>query len=310
MAERIAVVGAGPAGLACAGRLHAAGRRVTVIEKSRGLGGRAATRRRGGPAFDHGAPVVPAEGDAAWRAALAGWRAAGIVADWPAAGRLVAVPRMTAHAEAMAEGLAVETGARASGLRRGAGGWRIAVEEGGERGPFDAVAVAIPAPQAVVLLGGHPLASPLADVAMAPGWTAMAAWSAPPAAAAAAWLEGDGAPLALAVGNSAKPGRDPLPETWVLHAGAEWSRRSLEAPAEAVGAELLAAFAARGGRALPAPDHLVAHRWRYARVERALGAPCLWDGEARLGLCGDWCLGPDLADAWSSGRALAARLLG
>ena len=41
----IAVIGAGIAGLVCAQQLSQAGYSVVVVEKSRGLGGRLATRR-------------------------------------------------------------------------------------------------------------------------------------------------------------------------------------------------------------------------------------------------------------------------
>ena len=49
------VVGAGVAGLLAATELAAAGCRVIVLEKSRGIGGRMATRRLGGAVCDHGA---------------------------------------------------------------------------------------------------------------------------------------------------------------------------------------------------------------------------------------------------------------
>jgi phytoene dehydrogenase-like protein len=55
---RIAVVGAGIAGLACARTVAASGLSCTVFEKSRGTGGRAATRRHNGHRFDHGAPFI------------------------------------------------------------------------------------------------------------------------------------------------------------------------------------------------------------------------------------------------------------
>ena len=42
--QHFAVIGAGMAGIACARTLVQAGHRVTVFEKSRGLGGRMATR--------------------------------------------------------------------------------------------------------------------------------------------------------------------------------------------------------------------------------------------------------------------------
>ena len=57
---RIAVIGAGMAGLACAQELARADANVTVFERSRGLGGRLATRRQGDLAFDHGAQFITA----------------------------------------------------------------------------------------------------------------------------------------------------------------------------------------------------------------------------------------------------------
>ena len=51
----VIVVGAGMAGLAAAGELARAGLTVMVLEKSRGLGGRMATRRFAGAVCDHGA---------------------------------------------------------------------------------------------------------------------------------------------------------------------------------------------------------------------------------------------------------------
>jgi len=51
----IAIVGAGSAGLAAAWSHRQSGHDVTLFEKSRGLSGRAATRRRGECCYDHGA---------------------------------------------------------------------------------------------------------------------------------------------------------------------------------------------------------------------------------------------------------------
>ena len=50
----IAVIGAGIAGLVCAQELQQAGYSVVVLEKSRGVGGRMATRRVSGSRADHG----------------------------------------------------------------------------------------------------------------------------------------------------------------------------------------------------------------------------------------------------------------
>lgn len=56
--KTIAIIGAGVAGLGVAYALRGTGATVTLFEKSRGLGGRAATRRKNGAIYDHGANYV------------------------------------------------------------------------------------------------------------------------------------------------------------------------------------------------------------------------------------------------------------
>ena len=59
---RIAIIGAGMAGLACARMLAVAGMMPVILDKGRGIGGRLATRRAPeGRQFDHGAQYVTAK---------------------------------------------------------------------------------------------------------------------------------------------------------------------------------------------------------------------------------------------------------
>src|SRR5678809_1601466 len=78
---RIAVIGAGMAGLTCANELARADAKVTVFERSRGLGGRLATRRQGNLAFDHGAQFITARSRPFLRYAEVAARA-GALAAW------------------------------------------------------------------------------------------------------------------------------------------------------------------------------------------------------------------------------------
>ena len=55
MNKTTVIVGAGIAGLLAARRLRTAGCDVLVLEKSRGFGGRMATKRVGAAVFDQGA---------------------------------------------------------------------------------------------------------------------------------------------------------------------------------------------------------------------------------------------------------------
>ena len=151
---RIAIIGAGIAGLACAGSLRTHGHDVVVFDKSKGVGGRVATRRVPLPdrelAFDHGAQYFTAR-DAAFAAAVSRWEAERLVAAWPAAGAdaWVGVPGMNALAKAMKRSLAIVQPHQVSNLRRVDQSWSVG---GGDAHLFDAVIVATPAEQAAALL--------------------------------------------------------------------------------------------------------------------------------------------------------------
>jgi hypothetical protein len=52
--------------------------------------------------------------------------------------------------------------------------------------------------------------------------------------------------------------------------------------------------------------HSALHRWRFGTVDKALGVKHVWLPDLRLGLCGDWLLGPGVEDAFVSGDSLGA----
>ena len=54
---------------------------------------------------------------------------------------------------------------------------------------------------------------------------------------------------------------------------------------------------------------VVAHRWRYAFVNRPAGIPALIDEKNRMAACGDWCLGDKASHAIRSGHAAAEGIL-
>ena len=321
MGARIAVVGAGLAGLACAQRLHAQGCAVTLFDKARRPGGRLATRRADGLLFDHGAQYATARG-AGFQAFIA--EAGDLIAPWdPAAAhpRWVGVPGMSAFAQA-AERRGIGTlhaNRQVTFISRGADGWRLrhqdaatvrpgAVTDAGERaGPFDRLVLALPPTQAAPLLASlaHAFAEAAAAVEMQPCWCLMLAFDERQPGPDTRTLE-DGPPSWIAR-DSSRPGRAPLPDTWIVHASPSWSRDHLEHEVGFVRPALREAFAATTG--IGAEPRLAAvHRWRYARTETPLGRACLWD-PAGLAVCGDWCLGAKVEAAFDSGRAAAEACL-
>ena len=52
------------------------------------------------------------------------------------------------------------------------------------------------------------------------------------------------------------------------------------------------------------------HRWRYAQTQTPLGQSFMWAPEMGVGVCGDWCLGHRVEDAFVSGLELALAVLG
>lgn len=279
---------------------------MTVFEKSRGPGGRTSSRRAGELRFDHGCPILE-EGVAART-----FRDAGAPVE-PFADGVVPVPAMSAGARALAEGTELRAGVeieRVGGIADG-----LELFAGGESvGQFERVAITAPAPQAANLLAdvAPALADRAGEAAFSPCWAVMAAWE-------EEMLPGDvdlvrdpfpEAELAWAVRESAKPGREPG-ERWTLQAGPRWSEEWLEAQPIEVEGQLLGALGRelRVG-ALPPPDFLAAHRWRYAQVTAALDEDFLLDGLAGIGATGDWCGGGGgVHRAVASGKALANAII-
>ncbi len=339
-----AVVGAGIAGIACARTLMQAGHRVTVFEKSPGLGGRMATRQTEFGGFDHGTQYFTVR-DARFEKALA--TTFGLIRPWSAntvrildeAGRVVAsalppteahwvaTPGMNALVKQWAQPLAaagaltMETQViRMEADKLQPDLWQLQTEGPGAASRvysgFDAVVLAVPSPQAHALLlssqQGKALMPALSGVSIAPCWTLMLAF--PQASQPSLphlgphWNAARSTHhrIAWLARESSKPGRGAI-ERWTVQASPEWSGRHLDDDAERVKAKLLKAFTeVTGIRAQP--PHAVVHRWRHAQTTEALGRPFLWDAKSRIGSCGDWCLGHRVEDGFVSGLEMALNI--
>lgn len=317
----IAIIGAGMAGLACATRLTAAGRRVRVFDKGRGPGGRMAARRveiaDKTVSFDHGAQYFTAR-NPAFRAAAEAWEAQGVVARWAAASSSdsdpawVGVPGMNGPIRALAQGVddaggQVLWGTRIERLTHTERRWHLEADPA--RYTADMVLVAVPAEQARELLAepAPALAEIAESVQSEPCWAVMAAFG-ERLAIASDTLRDPQAAIAWAARNSAKPQRTGS-ESWMLHASPARSREVLSLPKDEVAAILLADFFVQTGAAPVHPVHLDAHRWLYAQPASIAGEAARWDSAARIGIAGDYLHSPRVEGAWLSGRALAERVL-
>jgi predicted NAD/FAD-dependent oxidoreductase len=344
----VAVVGAGITGLICAQRLQRAGYRVVVLEKSRGLGGRLATRRVEGVAIDHGArflqPQTPAlqalVDDLSDRGVLQPWQPQGFQVqasgDWtpapPDGPYWVAPEGLSAVGKALGEGLTIHRQQRVSAISLGGDRtWTVTAIAPSGSTPLthraNGLVLAIPAPQALDLLtplaeadGEHPLRGPVAALAAVqydPCITVMAEYE-PPAVAPGGPLGLDapwmvwGQPQSdwLWLGLDSSKRSAPTGRV-VLQSSAAFAAQWIDAPeVQPAGAALLAQAATQFVPWLGQPQRWQVHRWRYALVRRPIapGAPLVSPHPAPLVLGGDWCGTQQVDSALAAGRAAATAM--
>ncbi|MET1078329.1 MAG: NAD(P)/FAD-dependent oxidoreductase [Pseudomonas sp.] len=324
MTAPIAIIGTGLAGLSAAQALHAAGQRIQLFDKSRGSGGRMASKRSDAGALDLGAQYFTAR-DRRFVEVVQHWQIRGWVAEWSPClyhfsdGRLsaspdeqvrwVGTPRMSAITRALLGALPVTFSCRITEVFRGPQHWHLQDAEGASHGPFSHVLIATPAPQASTLLAAAPkLAGAAASVPMDPTWAVALAFDQPLNTPVEGCFVQD-SPLDWLARNRSKPGRETHLDTWVLHATSAWSRDHLDLSKEAVTEQLYGAFAELIGCAVPQAAFSVAHRWLYARPTSAHQWGALADADLGLYACGDWCLSGRVEGAWLSGQEAARKLL-
>lgn len=324
MRPQIAVIGAGLSGVTLAARLgpHAA---IQLFEKSRGMGGRMATRRGETASFDHGAQYFTIR-DAAFHDFIEPAMERGVVEVWDAplhlmkenghleqrkdhSPRFVANPGMNELVRFLGEKHRPQLNTKIEAIEGEVGEWQLRTQEGVHIGPFDWVISTAPAPQTADLLPFNPDdAAALQSVKMLGCFTLMITLQ-PESHLPFAAAQVEHTVLSWIAANHSKPERAPTPSL-VIHAQNDWSQEHLEAPRDWVEAQMLRALGALvpslSARFASPP---VLHRWKYASVAKPLGRPFLLDPDRHLAACGDWCIGNRVEAAFQSADALAASIL-
>lgn len=300
---RIAVIGAGLAGLTAARELQNVGLSPVIYDKGRGIGGRLSTRRaEGGLQFDHGAQYLSAKGDG-FAAFLDEARKAGAAAKWdiaPDKAKTVGLPGMSGIAKFLGKGLDVRQAVEVSAIQKSTHGWTVAGET------FDRVICTVPAPQAMALIGkAHPFTETLRGVIMEPNLTLMLAL--PEATCGFETHREPNDDIAWLALDSVKQSR-PGPACWVAQAGLDWSKAHLELEKEEIATAMLPLVCEKIGADASDALYVAAHRWRYAHASSPLGQAYLSD-DSTLFLGGDWALSNRAEGAWQSGFAMAHALL-
>ncbi|GEM_PF-62901 len=168
---QLCIIGAGVAGVGIADALSESAIDVTFIEKSRGVGGRAATRRKNGCRYEHGANYIKNDPAGNTKQLIESLGEGGLVdIDEPiwtfdADGDIQESDRQEDHKWTWKQGITqfskrilarthatVEQPVRAQSLNQANGRWTVTDTDDAEYGPFDAVVFTPPAPQTATLL--------------------------------------------------------------------------------------------------------------------------------------------------------------
>jgi predicted NAD/FAD-dependent oxidoreductase len=318
---RIAVIGAGLAGLASATSLHRTGHQVVVVEKARGPGGRMSTRRAAGARFDHGAQYFTAS-DPHFLSRVEAWRSKGLVQRWngrigvvehdhvtakqDGPDRFVGVPGMSAVCRELADDLPdCRFGWRVKTVQPTSAGWALRSADGAAL-EAAALVVTTPPEQARALLPDAEVQAALEGVELRPCWAALAVCDRPLLPDWDGLFVNQG-PLSWVASQAGKPGRSKV-HAWVLHAGPDWSEAHLEDSVDEVCMALLEAAGRLPGAQPVEIGYATAHRWRYAQAREPLAAGALAFPERNLVLAGDWCHGSKVEGAFLSGVAAARQL--
>lgn len=304
----VAVIGAGMSGIACARALRAAGVPVRLIDKSRGIGGRMATRRTtvAGQSitFDHGVQYLDQSEGAKTIAALA----KGAVDDWhlgDGTSRVIGVPSMVALPQALAHGLDITLNRHVMTVEECSGFCEIETDAG--KTTASHIIITIPAPQLAPILGDtHAIVQKASTAVLRPCLTLMTAFDRNTPAPFVTRRDAN-ALLTWIARNDTKPGRSKEFQTWVTHAHPDWSASNIDVNRSEVKSRMVGLLCTALGADPTKLCYASLQGWRYGLVEKPLGQSFLKHGMLWAG--GDWCCGPKAQHAWKSGTDIAASVL-
>lgn len=319
MAQKVAVIGAGLAGLSCARVLRRSGCYVELFEQDRIIGGRIATTRLGLTPFDHGAQYITARGNAfrtyldelvssayakRWVPKTSDGSEARSMLPW-----FVGTPGMSSLVRPLAEGVRLNTDRRAHAIERVDKAWYIWFEDETSVGPFAAIAICTPASEAKLLVGRlDELALPLERVRMSPCWAVLARLEERVLPTQDVFSDMSEV-IRWVARNNAKPSRPPRGDHIVIHASPAWSRETEDVEPEVVASEMWNEVCNVLSLPPTRPAQLSAHLWREGVVDESLGQTCLFSTDHMVGLAGDWCLGRMAEHAFESGSRLGRTMV-
>jgi len=335
---KIAIIGAGLSALTLATKLQN-NVEIEIFEKSRGVGGRMATRFAKPFYFDHGAQhfVVKTKEFAEFLEPL---KKANIVAEWHAnfaeldfdkvlfqrkwceegnMNHYVGIPKMNAVVKYLANNLEnnvkINLETKIIHANRFGDKWQLKDDKGKIFRDFDFVFFTTPPLQALEILPQElDICNVIKKYKMQGCYSLMLALAKKPDFAYDAALIKN-AKISWISFNSSKPQRV-LGEDedgnkhfcYLINSTNKWAEENIESDQEWVKKELIE----EAQKIIKFDDEDLIysniHRWRYANIEKQNGEKSLFDSKEKIGVCGDWLIQGRVESAFLSAADLLSKL--
>jgi hypothetical protein len=319
--KNIAIIGAGLSGLIAARQLANVAN-VKIFEKSKGVGGRIATRRSGPYSFDHGAqfftPKTPLFKEFLEPIILQGhvkhWdgnfaeiinRKIILKRKWDESPpHYVGAPSMNSFAKQLSIGADIQKNTLITSVTRENHLWQISDANGKLLGEYDWVLVSTPPNQALQLLPQFlSLDSKLITRRMQSCFSLMLGFSGDLALPfdAAVPLGEDISWISV---NSSKPDRGQA-YCLLIHSTNDWADQHFENDRNVVLKHLVEETSCILDRDINSAAHKTLHGWRFANIARQEEKNYFLDANHNLAMCGDWFIKGRVEAAFTSGYKAA-----
>ena len=317
--KKIAVIGAGMSGVVLAKKFSALNE-VTVFEKSRGIGGRMATRRIDELHFDHGAQFFTAKSDE-FKEFCQKAKDNNIIKEWKCRfaeiingninvqshvdneSYFVAKPQMNSFCKYIGKDLNILLNKQIKFTNFDNNKWTLKTSKGELFGNFDYLFLAIPSHQAVNLIPeSFKYFDTVSNIKMTGCFTLMLGFKENLNIGFDAALVKNSIINWISV-NSSKPER-PCGFSIVVNSDNQWANNNIEEDLEVVKEKMTTSLIEILNFDLNNNNYHNIHRWKYANADFREGDKSLFDSNLNLGVCGDWLIGGKVENAFLSGLDL------
>jgi renalase len=321
---KIAIIGAGLSEMNCAYQLSKFAD-VTVFEKSRGFGGRMATKSIGEFQFDHGAQFFTVQ-TKVFQEFIDTFEEKGIIQPWEANfieinnykieknrkwdkdyKHYVAVPKMSSLCRYLGQNINVQLNIKINKLVKLNRKWQVISDESC-LGIFDWLIIAIPPQQSIEILpNSFNYIEQINSYKMQPCFSLIIVLK------NSLELDWDVAivknsDLSWISINNTKPLRN-FQCSIVSLSTNNWATENIEKDTEYIKNSLLLELQKLLRQNIHEPMMMNIHIWKYANIKKQYGMQSIIDYKSRLGICGDWLIKGTVESAFISSNDLTNQII-